>query len=231
MSFLAGIQIAVGIFLVLFGFRLWKITSGVSGFLLGFFLAYYIIIYIWSTTPNIAYIAMGSGLGAGLLIGLFLFFFPSVALFIVAVAVGVVLGILIYDVALIHTGWQYAYFVAVGVGAIVLPLIAICIKKPFIIVITSFYGAMCMAFGVAAFLPPSYFPVYIDPTLPPPSPVPWTVYIFFGAIIAVTVLGIILQACLFAREISWDNVRKHVCPSARHDRYNDDELGTPLFQR
>jgi hypothetical protein len=28
-------------------------------------------------------------------------------------------------------------------------LIAICIKKPFIIIITAFYGACCIAFGIA----------------------------------------------------------------------------------
>jgi ABC-type enterobactin transport system permease subunit len=72
---------------------------------------------------------LGAGAGAGILIGLFLFFFPSVALFVVAIIIGIFLGILVYDVALIYTGWPYAYFVCVGVGAIVLPLIAICIKK------------------------------------------------------------------------------------------------------
>jgi hypothetical protein len=75
------------------------------------------------------WIAMGAGAGAGILIGLLLFFFPTIALFIVAIIIGIFLGILIYDVALIYTGWPYAYFVCVGVGAIVLPLIAICIKK------------------------------------------------------------------------------------------------------
>jgi uncharacterized membrane protein len=29
--FIAGIQIAVGVFLMLFGFRLWKLTAGISG--------------------------------------------------------------------------------------------------------------------------------------------------------------------------------------------------------
>ncbi len=128
--------------------RLWKLTSGISGFLLGFFLVYFIVVYIWSQTTNIGqsffvalsfclltmflfavWIAMGAGCGAGILIGLLLFFFPTISLFIVAIIVGAVLGIIIYDIAVIYTGWQYAYFVCVGVGAIVVPLIAICIKK------------------------------------------------------------------------------------------------------
>ena len=72
---------------------------------------------------------MGAGAGAGILFGLLLFFFPTIALFLVAIIIGLVLGVLVYDVALIYTGWPYAYFICVGVGAIILPLIAICIKK------------------------------------------------------------------------------------------------------
>ncbi len=89
---------------------------------------------------------------------------------------------------------------------------------------------MCIAFGVSFFLPQQYLPMFVDPsqTVVTPS---WQVYAFFGGILALTILGIILQGCLVAREISWDNVRKHVCPSARNDKYRDDELGTPLMRK
>ena len=56
----------------------------------------------------------------------------------------------------------------------------------------------------------------------------WVVYIFLVGILVATVVGMLLQACIFARDITWDNVRKHACPSAHHDKY-DDELGTPLM--
>ena len=113
-------------------------------------------------------------------------------------------------------------------GALALPLIAICIKKPFIIIITSFYGGKwfhlfffflfcllsfvetfwkgcCVAFGVAAFIPSgySYFPLWVDPNFQSCNPV-WQVYVFFAGIVVLTILGIVLQACMFAREITWD---------------------------
>jgi hypothetical protein len=195
----------------------------------GFFLLYFIVVYVWSGTVNISkhiflslfvfvilsdWIAMGAGAGAGILIGLLLFFFPTIALFIVAIIIGIFLGILIYDVALIYTGWPYAYFVCVGVGAIILPLIAICIKKvrvlsarclfshfvafqPFIIVITSFYGSLCIAFGVNFFLPVQYLPMYIDPSAPVVQPL-WQTWVFLAGIVVGTILGIILQACLIS---------------------------------
>jgi hypothetical protein len=190
-------------------------------------------------------LALGCGAAAGIIFGLILFFFPTIALFIVSLIIGFCLGILIYNIALQWTGWSYAYFVSVGVCGLLLPVIAICIKKPFIIVMTAFYGAIEICFGgncfflffyfflifllkVATFLPPGAFPVYVDPKAVVESP-HYTVYIFFGAIIVGTILGTILQACVFARGITWDNVRKHVCPTARNERYHDDELGTPLM--
>jgi membrane-bound acyltransferase YfiQ involved in biofilm formation len=59
-----------------------------------------------------------------------------------------------------------------------------------------------------------------------PSGAVWVVYVYFAGIIAGTLLGIILQFCLFARGISWDQVRKHACP--KNEKYSD-ELGTPLM--
>ena len=69
--------------------------------------------------------------------------------------------------------------------------------QPFIIVITSFYGAMCIAFGVNFFLPVQYLPLYVDPgaVVVPPT---WPTWVFLAGIAVVTVLGIILQACLIA---------------------------------
>ncbi len=60
-----------------------------------------------------------------------------------------------------------------------------------------------------------------------PSTQVWVAYAYLGGIIAVSIVGMILQFCLFARGITWDQVRKHACPSK--DRYSD-ELGTPLME-
>lgn len=70
-------------------------------------------------------------------------------------------------------------------------------------------SACCVAFGIAGFIPSgySYFPLWVDPNQVPCNPV-WQVYVFMGGIIALTILGIILQACLFSREITWDKLRE-----------------------
>ncbi len=69
--------------------------------------------------------------------------------------------------------------------------------QPFLIVITSFYGSLCIAFGVNFFLPVQYIPMYIDPSQPVVQP-SWQTWVFLAAIVVGTVLGIILQACLIA---------------------------------
>lgn len=201
----------------MFGFRLWKFTAAVTGFLVGFFFTYFIVLYFWPSVNNIVYIGFGSAAAAGFLIGIILFLFPTLALFMVSIVVGFCLGVVLYDIALVYTGWPYAFFISIGICGLLMPLIAICIKKPFIVIMTSFYGGVEIAFGIATFLPPGTFPVYVDPRKEVTNP-GWPVYIFFGAILVVTFLGCLLQFCVFARDISWDNVRKHICPTARDDR-------------
>jgi hypothetical protein len=136
----------------MFGFRFWKITSGVIGFIFAFFITYFLVVYFMNpNTPNAVYIALGSGLGAGLLVGLILFFFPLIALVIISIFIGMALGVLLYNIAFVYTGWIYSYYISVGVSALVVLILALLLKKTFIVIMTSFYGAFAIAYGMCLF--------------------------------------------------------------------------------
>lgn len=144
----------------MFGFRLWKITSGIIGFIFGFFITYFLVLYFMGVqTENAVYIGLGAGIGAGIVIGLILFFFPLIALVAISIFIGLALGVLIYNIALVHTGWQYAYYISVGVSAVVVLILALILKKPFIVIMTSFYGAFAIAYGIGVFV--GGFPIFL----------------------------------------------------------------------
>merc|ERR1711916_80206 len=117
LKILAAVQIAAGIYLVLFGFRLWKITSGVVGFLFGSFFLFYLIHWVMHTNPKNVWIGLGAGIGAGLVLGVVLFLFPVLSLVILSLFCGLVFGLLRYDVALVYIHWKYIYYVSLAVSA------------------------------------------------------------------------------------------------------------------
>lgn len=218
-------------YLLMFGFRLWKITSGIIGFFFGFLLCFLLVFHLADpNTPSLLWIALGSAIGAGLLVGLLLFLFPVVALVCISIIVGFALGIVLYNIAFVHTNWPYAWFISVGVSGLVVMILALLIKKTFLVMMTSFCGAFAIAFGINVYV--GGFPIFPEnllaagQTMAPLQPT-WVAYIYFAGILAGTFVGIILQFCIFARGISWDQVRKRVCP--RNDKYSD-ELGTPLME-
>lgn len=163
----------------MFGFRLWKITSGIIGFIFGFFITYFLVLrfarrappcigsphapqvmyFMGPNTANAVWIGLGAGIGAGLLVGIFLFFFPVVSLVVISLFIGCALGVLLYNVAFIHTGWVYAYYISVGVSALVVMILALIIKKTFIVLMTAFYGAFAIAYGINVYV--GGFPIFI----------------------------------------------------------------------
>jgi hypothetical protein len=76
------------------------------------------------------------------------------------------------------------------------------------------------------------FPIFVDTTatgyVRPANY--WLVYIYFAGIIVGTVLGCILQYCVFARNLQWEDVRSSCCPTARKARAaRKSDLGVPLM--
>ncbi len=241
----------LGVYLILFGFRLFKVTSGLVGFMFGFFFLFFLLMYVLAdATPNRVWIAMGSGLGLGVMLFLLLFFVPILALIVLSAFVGVVFGIILYEIALVYTNWPPAYYVSMAVSAVLFLILGLIIKKFFIVFMTSLYGSFAICYGehccllnsacaqfffftgVATFA--GGFPIFVDTSavgyVRPPNY--WLVYIYFAGIIVGTILGCILQYCVFARGLAWEDVRGSCCPSARKSRASrrtKDDLGVPLM--
>ena len=198
------------------GFRLFKITSGIVGFIFGFFFLFFLIMYcLTDTNRNAVWIGLGSGIGLGIALGLIMFFFPIVALVVLSAFVGVVFGIILYEIALMYIGWPPVYYISMAVGGVLFLILGLIIKKFFIILMTSLYGAFAICYGVATFA--GGFPIFVDTTAvgyQRPANY-WLVYIYFAGIIVGTVVGTIVQYCLTARGLSWEEVRASACPRSR----------------
>ena len=141
---------ALGIYLILFGFRLFKWTSGLVGLVFGFFFLFFLLMYTISGNPNVVWIALGSGLGLGVVLFLLLFFVPILALIVLSAFVGVVFGIILYEIALVYTNWTPAYYVSMAVCAVLFLILGLCIKKFFIIFMTSMYGSFAICYGASS---------------------------------------------------------------------------------
>jgi hypothetical protein len=146
---------------------------------------------------------------------------------LVSLLSGIVFGIIIYGVALVYVKWVYIYYVSIVVSALLFVVLGLIIKRTFIIFMTSMYGSFIIAYGVGIFA--GGFPVFIDTaakihTRPHNY---WLMYVYVAGIILGTILGMILQYKIFARGLTWDNVKSKVCP--KKSRYAD-ELGTPLME-
>ncbi len=203
--------------------------------------------YVIPNNPNVVWIALGSGLGLGVLLFLLLFFVPILALIVLSIFVGVVFGIILYEIALVYTNWPPAYYVSMAVSAVLFLILGLCIKKFFIVFMTSMYGSFAICYGkddwaafvlmltscsgVATFA--GGFPIFVDTTavgyMRPANY--WLVYIYFAGIIVGTILGCILQYCVFARGLVWEDVRASCCPTARKSRSSrKSDLGVPLME-
>ena len=210
----------------MFGFRLWKVTSGIIGFLFGFFFLFFLVHYVMHSHHNNVWIGLGAGIGMGLVLGILLFLFPVLSLIVLSLFCGLVAGLLLYDVALVYIHWKYIYYVTLVIFAFVFLILGLCIKRAFLIFMTSMYGSFAIAYGIATFA--GGFPIFVDPSstnVRPPNY--WLVYVYFGAIIAGTILGVILQYRIFARGLLWEDVNSRICP---RKGLQDDRLGTPLME-
>jgi hypothetical protein len=103
--------------------------------------------------PNVLWIALGSGLGLGALLFLLLFFVPILALVVLSLFVGVVFGIILYEIALVYTNWPPAYYVSMSVCAVLFLILGLCIKKFFIVFMTSMYGSFAICYGEVLLVP------------------------------------------------------------------------------
>lgn len=200
------------------------------GFLFGFFFLFFLLLWLLTSNPNAFWIALGSGIGLGVVLGLLLFFIPILALMILAICIGVALATVLYDVAFVYIRWPYTYYVVLGVTALLFLILALVIKRGFIIFMTSFYGSFAIAYGVASFV--GGFPLFVDTTATNTQRPAnyWIVYIYLGGIAVGTILGMILQFCFFARNITWDQVKSKACPSGKKSTRFEEDYGTPLIE-
>ncbi len=177
---------------------------------------------------------MGSGLGLGVLLFLLLFFVPIIGLIGLSILCGVVFGIILYEIALVYTNWSPAYYVSMCCCALLFLILGLIIKKFFIVFMTSMYGSFAICYGIATFA--GGFPIFVDTTVQgyqrPPNF--WLVYVYFAGIIVGTIVGCILQYCVFARGLVWEDVRGSCCPSSgtsrRRRTSNKEDLGAPLME-
>ena len=136
LSVLAVISIIVGIYLMIFGWRLFKISALIVGLILGFLIGFWIIIssvpekYNWA--PWVAY-AVGSVLG--LILAIIMFRNPVFGIMFMGnqnfqkkkkqkltkkiikkkgSALGFLIGSILFTVALARTKFVYAYWICVG---------------------------------------------------------------------------------------------------------------------
>jgi len=229
---IAGFAIAVGIYLLILGWRLFKISCFVIGLILGFILGFYAIIAgINSDVSWAPWLAIGVGIAVGLLLGIIMFCSPIVGVLLMGATIGVLIGSLVYSIAIARTGFVYAYFICIVGGGLIGALIAICVKKPLIILVTSFVGAYEICYGVGYFT--GYFPGgYASlsdngSTNPSGSGTPFQWFVYLGAIIAGTIIGCIIQSFI-GRDYQWEDMQRGIFPT-RKDKF-DDSMSVPLVE-
>jgi len=230
---IAGFAIAIGIYLEILGWRLFKISCFVIGLVLGFLIGFYaVIVGISSSVDWAPWVAIAVGIAAGLFLGIIMFCSPIIGIILMGATIGVLIGSLVYTIALARTGFIYAFWIAIIVGGLIGALIALCIKKPLVILVTSFVGAYEICYGVGYFT--GYFPGgYASlsdggSNNPSSQGTPYQWFIYIGAIIVGTILGCIIQS-IIGRDYEWEDMQRGVFPT-RKDKFAD-SMSVPLVEQ
>ncbi len=135
-------------FVLFFGLRLFRWTSALIGFVFGFFLLFFLAVFVTPTNPNAVWIGLGSGLGLGALLFVLLFLIQKLDVVVASIVTGAVGGIVLYNVALVYAGWPLLYYICMFAVAGAFVVLGLCFKERFVIFVTSFYGAFAICYGV-----------------------------------------------------------------------------------
>jgi hypothetical protein len=254
---LGSLQCAAAVFLLLFGFRFFRISSAIIGFLGTFLFIYTIIlaagqphqlnlfdnrtmigIPMRGSMPAV-WISFGVGLGVGVTVGMVLFLVPKVAVIVVTFFAGMTTGIVLYNCTFVYTNWPPSYFVSVAGSGLVFFILWLLVKRGFVIVVISLYAANGIALAVGMFIG-QYFPFFIvdftqDYYYRIPRPPVWVPWCFVAVIVVVTVAGTALQVLFFARGFTFEQVSGSVFPKRGVPQENgfvqSDDLDVPLMGR
>jgi len=153
-AILAIVAIAVGVFMLVAGYRLFRIAIFICGFILG---GIGVASFIEWVFENRSWMNTASWIGffvGGLLIGLIAMSMYGLSIFIAGATGGVMLAFALHT-SFAYRIWESHPNVVLLVLAIVLGLIggvlAIKLERPAIIISTSFIGAMAVVWGIGYF--------------------------------------------------------------------------------
>jgi hypothetical protein len=133
--------IALGLVQCFFGYRIFRVILGITGFILGGLLAGYLV-YGLTQSQLFAVIAgvIGGLIGAGLMAGLYV-----VGVFLIGAFFG---GMAVSALITLGGGTPQAWVVVIL--AIVVGVLAVMLQKPVIVVATAFLGSWWAVTGIAA---------------------------------------------------------------------------------
>jgi hypothetical protein len=133
--------IALGIVQCLFGYRIFRVILGITGFILGGLIAGYLVFNL-TESQLFALIAgiLGGLIGAGLMAGLYV-----VGIFVIGAIFGGMAA-----AALLSLGGNSPQAWVVVILAIAGGVLAVILQKPMIVIATSFLGAWLAVTGIAA---------------------------------------------------------------------------------
>lgn len=149
-SFTAGFAVIIGVLQCLFGYRIFKVVLGLTGFFAGFVLAFSIL-------QDGGILALVAGLIGGMIGALLMSFFYRIGVFVVGAFLGSVFGIFGLAVTGAEDGLIFLIVLSLISG-----LISLYVQKFMIILSTSFVGSWIAVAGVAFLLMGAAHPLGLE---------------------------------------------------------------------
>lgn len=202
-KYIVGIVVIVmGIFLVGFGAKIYKVTVVLMcGLILAVIVSLIVFSFFTIDTELKFWLVIGIPFVVGIIIGIFLLKLLKITVFIQGACAGYPIGIFIYDVALKYIHWNptVLYWIIIILAMIAFGLLALLFLKITIIISTSIIGGFMIIKGASLFI--GHFPdeqqiielikakEYEQLT----DILTYHTYIYLAAWLALTIAGICLQ--------------------------------------
>jgi hypothetical protein len=145
----AVLSLLLGIFFCFFGYRVFKIPLAISGFMFGMSLVS-LLVYQFTGT---VWIILAAGATGGICFLLLAIFILPVGLFILGAYLGAVIALYFFFI-FTEVGIVFPYWIPIVVLALAGGITAVIVKKPLIVVASSFLGSWAIVTGVFTFIPP-----------------------------------------------------------------------------
>ncbi len=175
------IVILIGLAMLFWGYRLFRVWLAVAGFLLGAALGYWIGLQL--LPGEVWPIVLAAGVG--IVLALLAWFLYMVGVVLTGAFLGALLSALIFGLFGVAPSWWVWL-----IGAIPGGIIAGVLSRPYLIIASSFQGACMVVFGVYSMT--VHYEFYkMQPGLPVPLlDLPWYIYV---GILVLTIVGAIVQ--------------------------------------